>query len=178
MQRTAPRHRTLEFDAAVGRLVLLYFADPVDGLSAVVRRIRSGGLVVFQEMDMNPDIVASSYPEESLWNETGRTIVKTFAGAGVHVRMGRLLLKTFLGAGLAVPSLREEVAVGGGPDYPGYSWIVNTMRSLAPWAEKLGIATVEALELDSLADRIRDDAVARELMVWAAPLVGAYARRS
>ena len=167
-----------EFDSAVGRLVLMYFADPVDGLSAIVDRVRSGGLVVFQEMVMNPDTSAFSYPEESLWSEICRTIIQTFAGAGVHVHMGRLLIKTFLAAGLPIPSLKEEVAVGGGPDFQGYSMISNTMRSLAPLSEKLGIATVADLHLDSLADRLRDEAVARELMVWTARLVGAYARRS
>ena len=127
---------------------------------------------------MNPDISTFSYPEESLWSETARTAIQTFAGAGVHVRMARLLLKTFLGAGLPVPSLKQEAAVGGGPDFPGYSWIANSMRSLTPLAEKLGIATAADLNLDSLADRIRDDAVTREVMVWAPPLVGAYTRRS
>ena len=166
-----------DFDAAVGRLVLLYFADPVDGLAAIVPRVRSGGLLVFQELDMNPDISELSYPEDSLWSATGRTIVQTFAGAGVHVRMGRLLLKTFQDAGLSIPSLKQEAIVGGGPDFPGYSWVANTMRSLAPLAEKLGIATSTDLDLDSLADRIRDDAVTRELMVWTLPLVGAYTRR-
>lgn len=167
-----------DFDAAVGRLVLLFFADPVRGLAAIVSRVRRGGLVVFQEMDMNPDITTRSYPVESLWDETGRIIVRTFAGAGVHMRMGRLLLQTFVGAGLPVPSLMEEVAVGGGPDFRGYSWVANTMRSLAPMAERLGIATAANLALNSLADRIRDDSVARKLMVWTPPLVGAYARRS
>lgn len=167
-----------EFDAAVGRLVLLYFADPVQGLAGIVNRLRSGGLVAFQELDMNPDISTMSYPEESQWNETGRTIVRTFEGAGVHVRMGRQLLQTFVGAGLPVPSLMEEVAVGGGPDFRGYSWLANTMGSLAPLAEKLGIATTAELRIDSLADRIRDDAVAHNLMVWGPPLVGAYACRS
>ena len=74
-----------DFDAAVGRLVLLYFAEPVVGLSAVVNRVRSGGLVVFQEMDMNPDIASFSYPEESLWSEIARTAIQTFGGAGVHL---------------------------------------------------------------------------------------------
>jgi hypothetical protein len=44
--------------------------------------------------------------------------------------------------------------------------------------ERLGIAMAANLNLDSLADRIRDDAVAHNLMVWAPSLVGAYARKS
>lgn len=164
-----------EFDAAVGRLVLMYLADPSAGLAAIAGRVRSGGALAFQEMDMDLDN-PFSYPGESLMSETSRIFIRTFAGAGVHVRMGRKLLQTFVRAGLGFPSLMEEVVVGGGPDFRAYSWLANTVRSLAPLTEKLGIATVASLGLDSLADRLRDDAVAREVMVWAPSFVGAYAR--
>jgi len=39
-----------EFDAAVGRLVLMYQADPTEALRAVAERLRSGGVVAFQEL--------------------------------------------------------------------------------------------------------------------------------
>jgi hypothetical protein len=41
---------------------------------------------------------------------------------------------------------------------------------------KLGLADVEALDLDTLADRLREDAVSARAVVWTPPLVGAYAR--
>jgi SAM-dependent methyltransferase len=173
--RTAQPGR--DFDGAIGRLVLLYFADPVAALAAVAERVRSGGLVAFQEIDMDPAVPSTSYPPDSLWDETGRTAVRVFQGAGLHIRMGRKLLQTFLRAGLPVPTLLEEAAVGGGPDFAGYSWLSNTLRSLAPLAEKLGIAKASELGLDSLAERLRDEAVAREMMVWTGQLVGAFARK-
>jgi len=171
--RTADPGR--DFDAAVGRLVLLYFADPVEALAAILAHVRKGGLVAFQEVDMDPAITSVSYPEDSLWTETGKTIVRVFEGAGVHLRMGRKLLQTFLRAGLPVPALMVESATGAGPDFLGYAWLAHTMRSLTPLAEKLGIAT--NLGLDSLADRLREEAGSGELMVWTGPLVGAYARK-
>lgn len=166
-----------DFDAAVGRFFLMYLADPVLGLAAIVNRLRNGGLVAFQEPDMNPD-VSLSFPEESLWNETCANSIRTMAGAGVHMRMGCRLLQTFVGAGLPVPSLMEEVVVGGGPDFRGYSWLANTMRSLLPMAERLDISMDANMKSDSLADWIKDDAVTRGLMVWSPPMVGAFARRS
>ena len=42
---------------------------------------------------------------------------------------------------------------------------------------KFAIADVDQLELDSLTDRIRDDAVAAGAVVWTPSFVGAYARR-
>jgi len=174
--RTADLGR--DFDAAVGRLVLLYFADPVEALAAILAHVRKGGLVAFQELDMDPAIPAVSYPEDSLWTETGRTVLRVFEGAGVHLRMGRKLLQTFLRAGLPVPALMVESPTGAGPDFLGYAWLAHTMRSLTPLAEELGIANAADLGLDSLADRLREEAVSRELMVWTGPLVGAYARKS
>jgi len=55
--------------------------------------------------------------------------------------------------------------------------MANTLRNIAPLTEKLGIATVAELELDSLVDRIRDDAVTSRIMVSTPPMIGAYARR-
>ena len=165
------------FDAAVGRLILLYFADPLEGLSAIVHQVKKDGIVAFHEMDMNQDYISLSYPVASIWNETGRIVMQTFSGAGMHLRMGRLLMRTFLDAGLSFPSLIEEAVAGGGPDFPGYSWMANTLRNIAPLSEKLGIATVAELELDSLVDRIRDDAVSRQIIVSTPPMIGAYARR-
>jgi SAM-dependent methyltransferase len=164
------------FDAAIGRLVLMYMADPGAGLRAVADGVRSGGILAFQELDMDADVSSRSYPAGTLWDETGRRIIETFGRAGVRVRMGRQLLSAFSQARLPIPTLTEEALVGGGPDFGGYAWIADTMRSLAPLAEKLGIATTADLGLDTLASRIRDDAVALGAMVWSPPVVGAYAR--
>ncbi len=98
-----------EFDAAVGRLVLLYLAHPAEGLAAIAARVRRGGIVAFQEMDMDPDVPARTYPPvDALWNQTGRAIIQTFACAGVHVRMGPMLPRTFVEAGLPAPALLHE----------------------------------------------------------------------
>jgi hypothetical protein len=163
----------------VGRLVLLYFADPAEGLKAAARHARSGGTIAFQEMDMDIHIPSRSYPAaDSLWNTTGSAIIETLTAAGVHVRMGRKLLDTFLKAGLPAPTLMEETVVGAGPEYGGYGWIANTMRSLAPMAQQLGVTRASALEpLESLADRIREDAVSRNLLVWSPSYLGGYSRK-
>jgi hypothetical protein len=42
---------------------------------------------------------------------------------------------------------------------------------------KLAIADVDQLRLDTLTDRLRDDAVASGAVVWTPSFVGAYAHR-
>jgi hypothetical protein len=83
----------------------------------------------------------------------------------------------FSRAGLPAPALIDEAVAGGGPDFAGYSWLANTLRSLAPLADKLGIQRSAVLDLESLVERMRDEAVSRNLMVWTPAYVGAYARK-
>jgi SAM-dependent methyltransferase len=166
------------FDAAIGRLVLAYVDDPAVALRAIARRVRPGGVLAFQELDLDPGVHAWSLPEGTLWDQTGRRVIETFARAGTQLRMGRQLFAAFLAAGLPAPVMHEEALVGGGADFAGYAWLADVARSLAPLMRKLGVASAEELSLATLAARIREDAVARGAVVWSPPLIGAHARRT
>ncbi len=168
---------TQDFDAAVGRLVLMYLADPADALRHIAGHVRPGGVVVFQELDLNEVVLAHSLPAETLWSQTGRLLVQTFLQAGMQARMGRRLFGDFVAAGLATPEMRDEALTGGGPNFQGYAWLAGLARGLAPLMGKLAIADVAELELDTLALRIREDAIAHGAVVWTPSLVGAYASK-
>src|SRR5215469_332376 len=45
-------HFDQPFDAIVGRLVLMYYPDPIDAVRKLAGHVREGGLVVFQEFDI------------------------------------------------------------------------------------------------------------------------------
>src|SRR6478735_4002755 len=63
------------FDAAVGRLVLLYFADPAVALAQIAAQVRPKGLVAFQEMEMS-DLGAQAAYGDSLLGKTVGTIYR------------------------------------------------------------------------------------------------------
>ena len=67
--------------------------------------------------------------------------------------------------------------VGGGPDFEGYLWLAGLARSLAPVMKKLAITDTDRLDLGTLTDRLRQDAIAKGAVVWMPSLVGAYAHR-
>lgn len=163
------------FDAVTGRFVLLYMAKPAEGLAAALRHVRSGGLAVFQELDMDNTVPARTFPPDpdALWNVTGRAITETFARAGVHIRMGVEILRAFTDAGVPAPSMIVDTPMGGGPAYPGYAWMAATMRSLAPLAAKTGVTHPP---VDGLEERLREEVVAKRLVVWAPSIIGAWAR--
>ena len=47
-----------DFDAVVGRFVLMYQADPVASLQTLLRALRDGGLVVFHEANLERDLTS------------------------------------------------------------------------------------------------------------------------
>jgi len=154
-----------DFDAVVGRLVLMYWRDPAEALRRIAARVRPGGVVVFQEFDLNPALRSRSLPDETLWNETSQLIIETFARAGMQMRMGRQLYGAFLAAGLSTPEMRDEAVVGGGPGFDGYAWLAGVARGLAPLMAKFAIADVDKLRPETLTDRLRNDAVATGAVV-------------
>lgn len=163
------------FDAAVGRLVLLYFADPVEALARIAAQVRSKGIVAFQETEMN-DAAVQAMCGDSLVGKAAVAICRTFAAAGVRVNLGSELLHTYVEAGLGKPDLLGEFVVGGGPDFAGYSWLANTVRSLAPMARQLGISLEPLGNLDSLTERLRSEAATEKRDFWSPPYVGAFVR--
>src|SRR5262245_48520993 len=53
-----------DFDAVVGRFVLMYLADPVAGLRAALSMVRDDGLAAFYEADMGAEV--ASFPVSPL----------------------------------------------------------------------------------------------------------------
>jgi ubiquinone/menaquinone biosynthesis C-methylase UbiE len=163
------------FDAAVGRLVLLYSVDPVATLARVAAQVRPAGIVAFQEMEMNGLAARAAYGDSTL-GKVVETIYRTFAMAGVRVNMASELRLTYVKAGLGEPEMSGEFVVGGGADYAGYSWLANTLRSLVPMARRLGISLEPLGDLDTLTQRLRSEAASETRDFWSPPYVGAFVR--
>jgi SAM-dependent methyltransferase len=162
------------FDAIVGRLILLYLPHPATVLRDLLRYLRPGGIVAFQEYDMS---TASQAPPSELFIKAQRWILDAFTAAGAHSDMGTKLFSTFLDAGLPPPSMVASTPVVAGPTTAaGYEHIVQILRSLLPLIERRGLAYVSEIDIDTLAARLRDDAVAHARVAFRARVVGAWAR--
>lgn len=170
--------RTLElqsdFDAVVGRLVLMYMADPAEALQHLVTHLRPGGIVAFQEVDFSPYTVAV-HPDTPLINDLvdwGRTV---FERSGAHVEMGMQLFKAYVDAGLPEPSLHFEAPMGGPENWPGFEYLENSFRSILPLLEAYEIVTAEKLDVDTLAARIQAEVDASKRPIMLPPHVTAHA---
>ena len=158
------------FDAAVGRLVLMYLPDPAAALRGVAALVRRGGVVCVQEGDMAYDWAAPMTP---LWTQIRTWFLATLERANAATRMGLSLYPTFIAAGLPAPELRLECAVGGGDK--AWAW-ANVMRGVLPLMERFGITTAAELEPDTLAERLQDELRAANGIIISPPLIGAWAR--
>jgi SAM-dependent methyltransferase len=164
-----------QFDAIVGRLVLAYLPDPVGTVQRLTNVLRPNGVIAFQEIALP---LIRSVPSGPLFDECCRWIRETFAAAGFESDMGGKLFATLTAAGLPPPQMIHAGRAAGGADSPIYDYTAGILRSLLPMAERFGVATADEIDVDTFAQRLREEAVARNACIMLPPLVGAWTRRS
>ncbi|MGC1943894.1 MAG: methyltransferase domain-containing protein [Candidatus Acidiferrales bacterium] len=163
------------FDAVVGRYVLMYQADPVTAVQSLVMRLKPGGIIAFQELDMSR--IPICWPRIPLFENCFRWGRAANLKAKVHVRMGLDLYRTFILAGLVKTNLHMDTIVGAGPDFPGYKIMAESMRSILPVLESSGIADPDEVRIETLAERLRDAVVSANAIVSWCPIVSAWAAK-
>jgi ubiquinone/menaquinone biosynthesis C-methylase UbiE len=162
-------------DALIGRLVLMYFADPAVILRRLTNLLKPGGLVVFHELDTT---ASKSEPVCELFETTTSLIEQAFTRAGADIKMGLKLSRVFQEAGLPRPQMIQEARVENGPDSEAYNTVTKLTRTLLPLMERTGIATAAELDIDTLASRLRAEAMANNA-TWISPaFIGAWARKN
>ncbi len=162
------------FDAVVGRYILQHLRDPVLALRQLVRHLRPGGIVAFQEADLTR--LGTSIPPVPLFEQVDDWIKEPFRREGLDIQFGLRLYRVFLDAGLPVPQIRCESFLGSGPDWPWYDVIAGRVGSVLPMLLKYGLVTAEEVEISTLAQRLHDAAVAGASVVMAPDLVSAWTR--
>ena len=161
-------------DALIGRLVLMYFADPAALLRRLATFVAPGGIIAFQELATDG---ATSEPYCSVLHATAQRIVQTFERVGADPRAGMKLCRFFEGAGLPAPQMILGGRVEQGPDSAVYEWIAQLARTLLPVMQRTGVATPEEVDIETLASRMRDEAVALNAILLPPPFIGAWTRK-
>jgi len=163
------------YDAVVGRHILLHTPDALAALQKAVSMVHAGGLIAFQEHDISFHL--RGYPELPLTVSTLELMIEFWQRAVPRPNIGAQLFWLMQEAGLPPPECRAESVMDGGPYSPVYEWIAETMRSLLPRMEALGITGAATLNLDTLAQQLRQEAVDKRGVFISAPLIGAFARK-
>ena len=171
-------HLTLdrEFDAIVGRFILMHLPEPAAVVRHLTQSLRPGGIVVFQEYDLTSR-TAAFYPPSLLWEQVWTWCTQSFHQAGGDLQTGMKLYGMLLEAGLPAPQMRYEAAVGAGPDWVGYEWWAETVRPFLPLIQQFGLATEEDIGIETLAERLRQETVSQGGVARGPALISAWARK-
>ena len=154
-----------DFDAVVGRYVLMFTPDPAQAMQEIVDHLRPGGIAAFQE----PDFTQGPYsaPPSSLLVQIWQWIAEAFRNSGADTEMGLKLRNLYLRAGLSDLHLEADRFIGGGPDWGGYAHLAGLVKSVLPSLEMSGITTAKEVGPDTLEERLRQDIVSRDgVVVW------------
>jgi len=178
-----------DFDAVIGRWVLMHVPDPAALLQHAITRLKTGGIVAFHENDFtyppttfpltsfSEDFNTWSIPPVNdaarRWEDTGRQIP-----GRPEAQMGTKLYRTYLEAGLPGPQLMLEAAIGGGPDWPGYELLEETIRSLLPMLQRFAGVDPAKVDVDTLAARLRKAVTERNGVHMMPMMIGAWSRKA
>jgi len=160
-------------DALVGRLALMHLSDPAVVIRRLAPFLRPGGIVAFQELDFDG---ARSEPACALFDGTVERLKQTFIRIGIDRRTGLKLGRIFQESGLPAPRLTLGALVESGADSLLYDQIARITRSLLPLMERTGVADDGEVGVESLAARMREEAIALDAAVVSPSFVGACTR--
>jgi SAM-dependent methyltransferase len=163
-----------QFDAVIGRLILMHFANPSSILSGLSQWVNPGGIFAFQEPDYSGVRFSGSLP---LATSCLHWVASALRSIGANPDTGLQLHRTFTRAGLPKPLLSLWAGIGGGEGFPGYEMAAELVRSLLPAIEQFGIAFPTEIDVDTLASRLMSEAVAADAVVVMPAIIGAWARK-
>jgi len=167
----------LDFDAAVGRFVLMYTGDVSATLQAVVDRVRPGSVVAFAEADFSSVLGYMQASPSDLLRQVWEWATQAFREAGVHTAMAQPLTHAFIAAGLGEPGMVLHAPMGCHADWAGYEWLAESLRSVLPLMEQYGIVTAQDLKIETLPERLRAEVVRTGFPFMMLPMVLTWGRK-
>ena len=162
------------FDAAVGRLILMWLPDPVSVLRQLSLLVRPGGVVAFQEASWAP--VFAILTHLSLWSASASLMCETMRRSGANPEMGLALYRIFQEAGLPAPTMQMEVPLGDDPDF--IRWMYDVMCSLRPQIQQLNLSLEKLGDFDTLLERLQAEVAASNGVTSWMAVVGAWTRKA
>jgi hypothetical protein len=164
------------YDAVVGRHVLIHSANPLGWIREITSLLPSAGIAAFQEYDLSyfPPIE----PELPLFTELRECLVEVFRHPLAYPDTGARLYHWMQLAGLSKTRSNGECLIGGGVESPYYKWFAETIRSVAPRLESLGLLNATELDLPTLAIRLREEAISCTGCLTAPLIVSCSGERS
>lgn len=163
------------YDAVIGRHILIHTKDALAILKKAVGMVGNGGLIAFQEYDLS--WFPPGYPELPLMVHVIEQIVEFFRRAVPRPSIGTQLFYLMQEAGLTAPECRAEAVIDGGPYSPIYEWLAETLISLSPRFQALGMKPLADTDGPTLTKQLREEGLEKRGVTLGPLIVGAFARK-
>lgn len=137
------------FDAIVGRRVLMYLTEPAEVLSRLLKHLKVGGIVAFQEIDSTVSRVQTS--PHPLHEKANRWIWETIKKEGANLNMGFALPSLLKEVGCNVISVKAEANIQG---QESHAPMVNVVGAILPRIIEHDVASEEEINIGTLEDRL------------------------
>jgi 2-polyprenyl-3-methyl-5-hydroxy-6-metoxy-1,4-benzoquinol methylase len=162
-------------DAVIGRLILMHLPDPVATLRQLAGLVRPGGFIAFSEFDMTG---ARGVPDDGrLWLAARDAIIETFTAMGLDPTFAATMPALFRQAGLSTPELSLGAPIGGAEHTDLIAFVADTLHSLLPAREKLGLVTDDAFaDADALRQRLHDELAEADGVATTPAMITAWSR--
>ena len=141
-----------QFGAVVGRRILMYLDDPLETLKSIIKILKPGGLVVFQESDST--MVPCSIVSMPLHDKIVNWIWKTVKREGADIHMGFNLQSLFNRAGVLTDHIRSEPVIQGQGTHYSLEFII---RAMLPRIIKHNVASEAEIDIETLARRLSEE---------------------
>jgi ubiquinone/menaquinone biosynthesis C-methylase UbiE len=161
------------FDAAVGRLILMYVPNPAAVLCSTSRMVRPGGILAFQEPTWAPALaIAAGRP---LWSAALSVSRDTFQRTGAHPELGLALHRMFQEAGLPAPTMSLELKIEADREFIRY--FCDSLSSLRPQIERLHVSVEGLGDFRDLPMRLQSELERVGAVVGLPGIVSAWSRK-
>ena len=141
-----------QFDAIVGRRVLMYLPDPRRVISELSAMLKIGGIMIFQESDST--LSSKSIVPMPLHKQVDKWIWDTVEREGGNIHIGFDLWSLLTQKGLIIEKLRAEAVVQT-PDKPLPRAMI--VKLMLPRIIKTGVATENEIDINTLEDRLTEE---------------------
>ncbi len=166
-----------DFDAAIGRFVLMYTGDVTATLSTVVKHVRPGGIVAFAEGEFSCVLGYMGAGPSAILADPWRWAEAVFSRADNHPSMTPELYRAFIATGLGAPNMLMQAPLGGGDGWNGYEWAAESIRSILPLMAQYDIALGHDIDLETLAQRLGAEVDRHGYPLMLAPMITAWANK-
>lgn len=134
------------------------FNFAVPEVKHIINYLKPNAIVAFEELDLT-FYRSFTNPDMPLFNQLAHWGIEIFELTGANVKIGMELSRIFVESGLNSPKLDFAAPAGCDEHWSGYQYLQDSFQSLAPLLEEYELVSIDELNANTLAERLKNEAL-------------------